>query len=164
MRAVADTADVALRTLYNHFPSKERLVVEAYNQMVAPFVDAVAALPADGTPQQRLHRFVESLYYTYTHDRRGLAAVLGATGIAEFDARVEEVRSWRRSELTVLLRSAIRSGDLRLPLKQAVAMAFLWTSFATYGSLVDTSGLSPDVATRLAISSLDSTLFGSQPG
>jgi AcrR family transcriptional regulator len=159
MQAVADTADVALRTLYNHFPSKEALVIEAYNEMVSPFVEAVDALPSVGSPQERLHRFVESLYATYTHDRRGLAAVLGVTGTPQFDARVAEVRAWRRAELRAILRPAVRSGALRLPLKQAIAISFLWTAFATYSSMVDASGLDADTATRLAIDSMDSTLF-----
>ena len=33
MQMVADTADVALRTVYNHFPSKEVLVVAAYQRL-----------------------------------------------------------------------------------------------------------------------------------
>ncbi len=155
LQAVADAADVALRTVYNHFPSKEALVVEAYNQWVAPLVEAVAELPADGTPNERLHRFVILVYDRYEQSRGGHAAVLAVTGIEELDARVREVRAWRRGELTKILRPAARAGELRVPLKQATAVVFLWTAFATYGSLVDESDLSPDVATALALSSVD---------
>jgi AcrR family transcriptional regulator len=163
LQAVADAADVALRTVYNHFPSKEALLVEAYDQMVAPWVDAVAALPEDGTPSERLQRFVVLVYERYEQLRGGMGAVLGVTGIDELDARIAEVRALRRGELTKILRPAARSGQLKVPLKQAVAVAFLWTTFATYASLVDASDLSHDVATRLALASLDAALFGYMP-
>ena len=47
-----------------------------------------------------------------------------------------------------------------MPLKEAVALAFVWTAFATFNSLVDESGLSPVVARRLARDTLDAALFG----
>ena len=77
----------------------------------------------------------------------GAAAILGVTGVPEFDEQVNAVRGWRRKELTTILRVGERDGSLQLPLKQAVAVAFLWTSYATWHSLSIESKLGP-AATR----------------
>src|SRR5262245_1676733 len=54
MQAVAGQADVALRTVYNHFPSREALVVEAYNRLADATQAAVRDLPTEGGPRERL--------------------------------------------------------------------------------------------------------------
>ncbi len=160
MQAVAERADVALRTVYNHFPSKEALVVEAYDRVAGTVQDAVATVPTIGSPRVRLGQFVDAVLLAFERESPGTAAIMRASGIAEFDAHVRRIRTWRRQELTTLLRPASRSGDLRVPLKEAVALAFVWTAFATFNSLVDESGLSPVVARRLARDTLDAALFG----
>jgi AcrR family transcriptional regulator len=159
MQAVADRADVALRTLYNHFPSRDALVVQTFTLMASDVQDAVSVLPAAGSPRERLDRLVDTFFDFYERQTPGYAAILGVTGVPEFNARVAEVRAWRRSELTAVLRPAARAGSLRVPLKQAVALAFLWTAFATFDSLVTASGLPPTAAKQLAHSSIGITLF-----
>ena len=160
MKLVAERADVALRTVYNHYPSKEALVVEAYDRLAGQVQDAVRALPDTGSPRERLGRFVDAVYDAFAAERLGNAAIMSVTGINEFDSRLREVRAWRRGEITRLLRVAERDGSLQLPLKQAVALAFLSTAWVAYSSLVDESGLSLATAKELARRTLDAALFG----
>ena len=87
MQAVAETADVALRTVYNHFPSKEALIVEAYNRIAGATQDAVRALPPEGTARERIATFVDVWYDSLDEQSPGAAAVLMVTGIPEFDAQ-----------------------------------------------------------------------------
>jgi AcrR family transcriptional regulator len=160
MQMVAERADVALRTLYNHFPSKEALVVEAYTRLAGRTQDAVRDLPAIGAPRQRLAAFVEAFLDALERERPGSAVILGITGIPEFDAKLAEVRTWRRYELAKILRAAQRDGSLRIPLKPALALAFHLTAFVTWRSFVEESGLSPTAAKTLARDTLDAVLFG----
>jgi TetR/AcrR family transcriptional regulator, transcriptional repressor of bet genes len=162
MQMVAERADVALRTLYNHFPSKEALVVEAYTRLAGRTQDAVRGLPTTGTPRERLAAFVEAFLDALERERPGSAVILGITGIPEFDAKLVEVRTWRRYELTKILRAAQREGSLRIALKPALALAFHLTAFVTWRSFVEESDLSPSAAKALARDTLDAVLFGAR--
>jgi AcrR family transcriptional regulator len=159
MQTVAERADVALRTLYNHFPSKEALVVEAYARLATRTQDAVRDLPDSGTPRDRMAAFVEAFYDVLERESPGAAVILGVSGIPEFDARLAEVRTWRRYELAKILRAARREGVLRVPLKQAIALAFHVTAYVTWRSFVEESGLTAGAAKTLAVATLDAALF-----
>jgi len=161
MQAVAKAADVALRTVYNHFPSKEALIVEAYNRIAGASQDAVRALSPDGTARERVARFVDAWYDTLDEQSPGAAAVLTVTGIPEYDAQQRAVRAWRRKELTAIVRQAEREGTLQIPVKEGVAVVFLWTSFATWHSLVVESKLGPVEAKAVALVAVDRLLFES---
>jgi len=161
MQAVAKAADVALRTVYNHFPSKEALIVEAYNRIAGASQDAVRALSPDGTARERVARFVDAWYDTLDEQSPGAAAVLTVTGIPEYDAQQRAVRAWRRKELTAIVRQAEREGTLQIPVKEGVALVFLWTSFATWHSLVVESKLGPVEAKAVALVAVDRLLFES---
>jgi len=159
MPAVADQADVALRTVYNHFPSKTALILESYERLAKATMDAVAGIPTTGPPRERLRWFVAAFHGALDQHSPGAAVILGVTGVPELDARLAEVRAWRRGELAAILRAARREGSLALPLKEATAFAFLMTSFATWHSLVFESGLAAAPALDVTLESLDKTLF-----
>jgi AcrR family transcriptional regulator len=161
MPAVAERADVALRTVYNHFGSKEALVLEAYEGLADATRQAAASLPGGGAPRERIGWFLDAFYDAFEHRSPGAAAILAATNAApEVQKSVEEVRAWRRRELTAILRPASQAGDLRMPLKQAVALAFLMTAYATWHSFVKESGLTGAVAKEIGKDALDRALFG----
>jgi hypothetical protein len=101
------------------------------------------AIPGEGSPRERLSGFVGTFCDSYEEQSPGAAVIFGVTGIPAFDARLAEVRMWRRSEITKLVRSASREGSLRIPVKDAVALVFLATAYATWDSIVTQSGLSP---------------------
>jgi AcrR family transcriptional regulator len=157
MPAVAAQADVALRTVYNHFPSKTALIVEAYERFAQSTIDAVAGIPTTGSPRERLRWFVAAFYAALDHP--GAAVILSVSRVPELDARVAEVRAWRRRELTTILRAAQRDGVLALPLKDATVYAFLLTSYASWHSLAVESELGPERALELALEAIDRTLF-----
>ena len=158
MQLVADRAGLALRTVYNHFPTKEALVVEAYQRLALAVQTAVDALPPDGPPRARVGLFVDAVYGAYELDSPGAAAIMNVGGIPEYTARVEAVRAWRRAAIHRMLEPAAKA--LTRPLDDAVALVFLFTSFATWSSLVDESGLAPEAARALTRETLDTLLFG----
>lgn len=160
MQAVAERADVALRTIYNHFPTKDALVIEAYNRSADAVQQAFAALPSDGETRARLGWIVDALYDVFEHEGPGYGAMLGVTGIPEFTARLQAVRAWRRRELTAIVKQASHEGTLRLPVKQAAAIVFLMTAYATWHSMVRESEVPPSTAKQLARQVIDDTLFG----
>jgi AcrR family transcriptional regulator len=160
MQMVADRAGLALRTVYNHFATKEALVVEAYTRLANAVQSAVEAVPPDEPVRERLAHFVDAVFGAYELDSPGAAAVLSVTGIPQFSARVAEVRAWRRAQIRTLLEPAAATGSLYQSLDDAIALTFLFTAFATWSSLVDESGLTADAARALTRQSLDSLLFG----
>jgi hypothetical protein len=119
----------------------------------------VRDLPETGTARERVAAFVEAFYDVFEKESPGAAVILGVSGIPEFDARLAEVRAWRRDELRKILRTAQRDGALRMPLKQAIALAFHITAYVTWRSFVVESGLTPQAAKTLAIATLDDALF-----
>ena len=163
MQAVAERADVALRTLYNHFESREALALAVYEQLSDATRLVVEKLSLADTPRERLLAFVAGFYELFEQRGPGAAAAMAITTLPEVAARLHEVRTWRTGELTALLRLAARDGSLRLPLKPAVALAFVMTNYVTWQAFVQERGLSPAAAVRLAQDVLDQTLFGPRP-
>lgn len=159
MQAVAARADVALRTVYNHWPSKESLIVDAYSRLANNSRDSVIDLPVTDSARDDLMTFVDVWYDSLEREAPGAAAVMSVTGIPEYDAKVQEIRAWRRRALTAILKRAEVQGILRVPIKQATAIAFLWTAYVTWWSLVLESKLGPAGAKETALSSLDGALF-----
>jgi AcrR family transcriptional regulator len=159
MPAVAEQADVALRTVYNHFPSKEALAVAAYDRLAEASQHAVAELPSEGTPRDRVARFIEAFCTSLEHQSPGAAVIMATASIPEVDERIREVRAWRRQEIAAILRAAKREGTLCVPLEQGIALTFLATAYATWHSLTVESGLSPAVAIKLLQTTVDRKLF-----
>jgi AcrR family transcriptional regulator len=159
MPAVAEQADVALRTVYNHFPSREVLAVAAYDRLAGATQQAVAGLATDGTPRERLARFVEAFCMSLEHESPGAAVIMATASIPEVDQRIREVRAWRRQEIAEILRAAKREGALCVPLEQGIALTFVATSYATWQSLTVECALSPAVAIKLLQTTVDRRLF-----
>lgn len=58
--AIADTADVAEKTFYNHFPTKQHLVTELAEGVVAETLHLLAeALEQEGSTRERIASFAE---------------------------------------------------------------------------------------------------------
>jgi len=160
MQAVAEAADVALRTVYNYFPTKEALALEAYNQLAGEVMSAIEALPVTDSPRDDLSCFVETFVDGYQAQIESRAMITGVPGIPELDARVEEVRAWRRDRLTKLIHRIRRDEPIQVSVPQAVGLAFLVTAFPTWEILVNQNQMTPAAAKTLLLTTLERSLFG----
>jgi AcrR family transcriptional regulator len=158
MEMVAERADTAIRTIYNHFPSREELITEAFGSLLDDFRDVVRTEdPVQGGPREQLHRFVERLYDIFIKQGNTLTTLMAHREVPGVDAQIREMRVWRRGELERIFRGA--RGELRMPVHQAVAMCFVLTNHASWLALVEECGLSPAKALALTTETLDAALF-----
>ncbi|MCF7551302.1 TetR/AcrR family transcriptional regulator [Pseudonocardia sp. WMMC193] len=77
LHRVAKAAGVGQGTLYRHFPTREHLVAEVYEQEMSRLVDAVAPLLAEHSPLEALTRWLEHLI-DYARVKRGVMAAIEA--------------------------------------------------------------------------------------
>ncbi len=160
MQDVAARADVALRTLYNHFGSKEELLSEATTKSLDEVRAAVAEVAGgDGPPRDQLLDFVDVYHRVYERQNVAAAAMLQARGLPEVEGQVADIRAWRRSQIARMLRAVDAAEGLRIPLAQATALIFTLTSFATFSSLVDDGRLSPETARGLLRHNLETSVL-----
>ena len=163
MQAVAQKADVALRTVYNYFSSKEDLVVEAYDRLASTTMAAARALPPSGSARQDLAAFIGAYLDSYQTQIGARVLVAGVPGLPELDNRIAQVRRWRRDQLKKLIKAAHREGELVLALPQAVAIAFLATAYPPWEILVLQLRMTPPAAKELILTTVDTSLFGASP-
>jgi AcrR family transcriptional regulator len=162
LQAVADRADVALRTVYNHFSSRDELIGAAMAQLIDEFRDLVSGLdsaPGDDAREQMRH-FIADYAATYASQSGTLDVMLASIGIPEVDAVVAEIRDLRRARIREIVRRASREKTLALPQKDAVEIAYLATAYNTLTTLVHDAGLSPAAAGDLLVTTVDRALFG----
>lgn len=158
MEMVAERCDMATRTLYNHFPTRDDLVGAALATLLDVFRDALTIeVPTDGAAPQRLARFVEVLFRIYEQQGAALVTLLANREDPAVGPRAREMRAWRRRQLETILRAA--RDDLRLPLKEATALAVALTNHATWMTLTDECGHAPAKALAMTVDALERTLF-----
>lgn len=162
LRGVADRADVALRTLYNHFPNRNDLLIAAYLRHVAQTRAAVepVAVP-DSPPEDQLRHVVGGYYAGYARMGPRLGALLSLQGIPELQEQIREIRAWRRRVLGAIVRRARHAGTLAVPERTAVALAFTMTSHSTWSSLMEELGGDERAASRAATQALTAALLSS---
>ncbi len=158
MGMVAQRADAATRTVYNHFSTRQELLAAVQAHLLQAFRDTLQLdIPADGEPAERLRQFVTLLYEMY--ERQGVAL----TTLLELDepairAQVRDMRAWRRDRLEQILRSA--NDTVRLPLQQAVGFAFVLTNHVSWRALREEMGLKQSEAIETTVTGLEAGLFG----
>lgn len=160
LQAVADRADVALRTLYNHFAGRDELLAAAFVHHTDQTRAGVAAVSVpDADPETQLLHVVEVFHQRY--DRMGprLGVLLSLRGLPELEEQIRTLRGWRSGMLRQIIERADRAGVLRLSPRAAVALAFTLTSHAAWQTLRDELGGDSAAATRAATESLRSALF-----
>ncbi len=166
MQAVAARADLAPRTIYNHFTSRDDLLAAAWADLASEVAGAAVHI-ADAaalSPREALACFVRVTYGQLQAQSRRLTAILAIRGYRQLDEAVARVRQQRRDRLQALLEPAARSGTLRVPLDEAVAFAYVLTAHATRENLVEQLGLPIDDAIRVVTRHLDGALFGAPDG
>ncbi len=162
MEAVAEQADTATRTLYNHFSSRDELIAAALDLLLQ---EARASLylnpPADGNPAERLRLFVRMVYDVYGRQGDSLSTLLDHRDDPQIGPQVTMMRQARRGYLDDILQDP--QAELTLPVPQAAALAFVLTSHETWKALVTESGLTQPAALALVTTTLDTALFGARP-
>src|SRR5580700_1156549 len=159
MDMVAQRADVATRTIYNYFPTRQDLLSAVQAEVLQAFRETPRLeIPETGEPAERLRQFVAVLFDMYEQQGAALTALL------EFDepdvrAQVREMRAWRRERLEEILRPA--SGTtLRLPVAQGVAFAFVMTNHASWRVLREDLALARQQAVETTATGIEAGLFG----
>jgi AcrR family transcriptional regulator len=161
MKAVAERAGVALRTLYNHFSGREELLAAAYLHHADQTRAAAEAVTVPETaPQEQLRHVVAAYYSRYAEEGERLTALLALRGIPDLDHQIREIRAWRRRLLHRIVERARRAGDLAMPTRTAVALAFTMTSHAVWRTLMDELDGAAPQAILVGQETLSSTLFG----
>lgn len=137
LQAVADRADLALRTLYNHFPSRDALLSAAFQHHTTQTRAAVEAVSLpDAEPQEQLRHAIDAYYSRYAAMGPRLTALLSVRGHPDLDEEVRTIRAWRRGVLRNIIRRARRAEILLVPESTALALAYTMTSHATWQLLV----------------------------
>ena len=76
LEAVAKRAGVGIGTLYRHFPTREDLVVAAYQSEVEHLCEAADELLGERAPDEALEAWMER-FVGYIATKRGMSEVLG---------------------------------------------------------------------------------------
>jgi AcrR family transcriptional regulator len=162
MEAVAERADTATRTLYNHFSSREELIAAALDLLLQQARDSLyLSPPDDGDPAERLRRFVGLVYDIYARQGDSLSTLLDHRDDPRTGPQITEMRQTRRGHLDDILQDP--HATLLLPFPQAAALAFVLTSHETWKALVTESGLTQAAALAVVTTTLDTALFGHRP-
>lgn len=164
LQAVAVRADVALRTLYNHFAGREELLAAAFLHHATETRAAVDAVRVpDASPQQQLEHVVEVYHRRYAVMGDRLSVLLSLRGFPELQEQIQIIRAQRHRLLEEVVESAKRVGVLKLPASTAVALAYTLTGHAGWQTLCEHVGNSAE-ATRVATEALRSALFHENVG
>lgn len=158
MDMVANRADAATRTVYNHFSTRQELLATVYADLLRTFRDTLHLDVAEtGEPAERLRQFVALLYDIYERQGVALATLLELDEPA-VRMQVRDMGALRRDRLAQILRSA--NETLRLPGQQAVAFAFVLTNHDSWRALREEAGLTQGQAIETTVTGLEAGLFG----
>jgi AcrR family transcriptional regulator len=160
LQAVAARADVALRTLYNHFAGRDELLAAAFLHHAEQTRAAVEAVTVPNAgPQDQLRHVVEAYHLRYAQMGPRLAVLLSLRGFPDLQDQVDAIRERRRLLLSAIVDRADRAGGLKLPGRTAVALAYTLTSHAGWQTLCEQACGEASEATHLANEALCSALF-----
>jgi AcrR family transcriptional regulator len=164
MQNIAVRADVALRTLYNHFTDRDHLLAATFAHHGAQTRADVEALSvADACAQAQLDHVIDAYYARYRRMGARLTTLLSMRGYPELEEQIQAIRAWRRRLLQGIVAEAAQEGSLVLPARPAVAIAFTMTSHACWRTMLEANDGAHTRATRAAKLALGSALFHHQP-
>ena len=160
LQAVADRADLSLRTLYNHFRNRETLLGAAFSHHAAQIRVAVelVTLP-DADPAQQLRHVIAAYYGRYEAMGARLTALLSLRGFPDLEEQIRSIRAWRRQVIGQVVARAEEANVLDMPVPTAVALVFTMTSHATWEQLVGELDGAPEAAPDVAWKALNAALF-----
>ena len=165
MQEIAERADVALRTLYNHFSNRDDLLTAAFNHHTAQTRAAIEALGLpDAAPEHQLQHIVEAYYARYEQMGPRLTVLLAQQDAPELAEQIRAIRRWRRTLLNGVVERARLDGRLAVSASAALALAYTLTSHAGWQTLLDAVDGDTAAAAQTATEALTSALFHRQPG
>lgn len=151
MTAVARRADVAVRTVYNHFASVDKLTAATMAGVTTRFA-ALLHTKVDlrgAGPEETLHEFVHKWFAELAKSDARMDALMSVRGSADLDDALALARDLRLRSLRDVLAKADQAGTLRVTLEQAVAMAYVVTGYQSWVALVPQLGFSTAEAADL---------------
>jgi AcrR family transcriptional regulator len=160
MSLVAERSEVPVRTIYYRFENRNVLLARAVERLAGE-LEAEAALDRhDRSAREHLREQVTQLFDAYRgHDHR-LAIIVCAAGDPDLARATSGAMRWHRELLGRALAAAATEGTLRLPVREAVAIASAATTVPSWRTLTCNYGLDPDAALQATVTSLDGALFG----
>lgn len=162
MQGVAARADLALRTLYNHFPNRDALLSAAFSQHWAVTRDLVETVEVpDAEPDEQLRHIVRAYYSRYSEMGPRLTSLLSLRGFPELEEQVRSIRSWRRGVIRRVIRRGVDVGSLAVPESAAVALVFTMTSHSSWVAIVGELVATPSDAQQVVGDALCAALFRS---
>jgi AcrR family transcriptional regulator len=160
VQGVAARADVAVRTVYNHFSTREDLITAALGTLAEQTRATVTSIDVgDLSAREQVLAFVDA--YLLSYEAQGAAArvLMNASAITGVADVIAEVRAWRRRQLATMLRRAQSERILHVSLPQATEICYLATAYSTFSTLVLDSGLKPATARTTVQTMVDRCLF-----
>lgn len=161
LQGVATQANLALRTLYNHFPSRSALIsatlldlAERVGSAALQHWQADPAQPRDG-----LRSYISGVYATYDEYAPWFDVLLGPTNDPDLQATADRLRGRGGAGATALLTAAHAAGDLGVPLDHALALVSVHTLYPVFKHLTAGLGFVADSAATLVSDLLDQALF-----
>lgn len=109
LHLVAKAADVGQGTLYRHFPTREHLLAEVYQQEISELVNSASTLLAKLAPFEALTQWLDRLL-EYARVKRGIIAAIEA---AAWQGLYADHRDHLDQALDDLLDRAKASGGIR---------------------------------------------------
>lgn len=150
---IAATADIAPRTLYNHFPTVDDLMGETMSQMTDEFlaVEPGTARPEE-PPIDAIRRIIGDWFRQLESHADLLEALLHIRDSPAFAAALDAARTARRSRM----RALASLGDVHDPAEQEriTSIAYALTGFAAWQALVREEQRTTDDAAELVTRTL----------
>jgi TetR/AcrR family transcriptional regulator len=132
---IAEEADVAVGSIYNHFASKEGLYGALLERALDLFESYMSAEPAEGAPALEQLLDVAGRVARFGRERPGHLRLLVLPqppqpdpGLAEVVERLRRSMADHERRSAALIEAAARRGDAR-PLDSRRAAAFLWSAW-----------------------------------
>lgn len=156
MTAVAEGAEVSLRTAYNHFATVDALLAAVMATINEEF-SALAPAPVsthDQRPEQALRELVAQWFDELARQEARIGALITIRDSTELDEALAAARQIRLERVRAVLSVAEADGRLRVPVDEATAVAYVQTSYQTWVALVAQLGLTTTAAADLVARSI----------
>lgn len=150
---IAATADIAPRTLYNHFPTIDDLMGETMSQMTEEFIAVEPGVARAGEPPvDAIRRVIGDWFRQLESHADLLEALLHIRDSPAFAAALDAARTARRARMRAL--AALADDQSPADQERITSIAYALTGFAAWQALVREEHLTTDEAAELVTGTL----------